>query len=334
MKYLQLSKRGKWVLGVWLLFVVPRVVEYVTMTQVTIRYVGMPPKNLSTHAFVEQDLCPDRFVPFWSYRWHVMESSSPIVETTWQQVPLGRHGGSSRLLDRRALSLGAYRACGNRLYVGIEGAEYGKPDGREMGIYGFGDDEGAGPRDRTNVRFHSFNVSAKADAFAVSLPVGAGGEVSIDFTPVLETQVLEPRTPRSSAGDHCNTDHPVLSLHVHEVKRVRYEPIYLSAERVQLRLPGATLETQVFFNDRDDPSAWISRTNLSAVRGRAIQPEGYRILHDAAHHEVYVERDQQAVHRVVHHSDSYNEQLLLMIVTPNPVGDYSGIECFAVEPVE
>ena len=326
-----LTRRGLAVVGAWLLFIGLSILRDGAMTHVSLHYVGLPPPELSTRAVVEQRLTPDRFIPFWSYAIHAMSPADPIDDVEWRPVHVTREGGSFRLPRRRAFSLGGYRVYSNELHVG--GA---RPFARWLNI----DWVGTGPgfdwpatEAKAEVRVHFFDVRRAPDEYAVALPPESGGKVTVNFDPVVETRLLEPEVPVAKAGDACDTGKPLLQLRLHQRQRLRYEVRYRSAAQAELPLPHGLSATEVFFNDQARPSPWEDREEVSNLRRHAIQPGGYRLIHDTARREVFLERTSAQVHQVaVPSSYGQSQALYLMFVTPNPVGEYSSIECVAVEP--
>ena len=74
------------------------------------------------------------------------------------------------------------------------------------------------------------------------------------------------------------------------------------------------------------PVAWVDRKTLADMRAHASQAEGYRLTHDKARREF-------ALSRVGEKTPFTNNEtsLFLVLYTPNPVGEYSGVDCFWVD---
>ena len=258
----------------------------------------------------------------------MIESGYTIGDKDWLPVPVSAEGGDFRLPRLRAFSPGGYHVVSNQLYVGIPGARQGDPDGHWMGITG-SSVESSGPHGTKSLRYHIFNVGLHPTAFAVDLPKGEGGEVTVDFTPALETRIVAKDVTRHRAGHRCGSERSRLSLHAGETARFQYEVSYESPVQGKLPLPTPLPDTEIFLYQSVSPFAWVDRKTLADMRGHALQDEGYDLTHDRSRREFTITRVGEMMPLI------YSEHLLLLVLyTPNPVGDYSGVDCLWVDAAE
>ena len=168
----QLTRRGQVVLVLLVLLALVKLMEYFTMTHVTLRFIGTPPPDLSTQAVVEQDLKPARNIPFWSAMPHVFAEPDPIYDSEWQPVLIGRRGGDLRLPRWRRISPGGYYTIGNKLYVGVPGiSEFTQRTPPEPAP-GF---ESSKEDGTTYISYHILATRRGANGYAIDLPGDLGG---------------------------------------------------------------------------------------------------------------------------------------------------------------
>ena len=318
-----LTRRGVVVVAAWLLAVGIHTVHRFSLTRVSIHYVGTVPSGLSVEAVVEQGLFPDRAIPMWSETIGVISPSTPIKVSDWQRVAVSRRGGRFSLPTRRLVSLGGYRVTSNVLHMRRAGSLL-----ESLNFSLFDDGPGIEWLSRGHpipLSAHFFSLSDSTDSLSVDLPTERDSDVEIDFTPVLETQVVAPGLGRHLAHELCDTGRPAISLRMGQKVRLRYELAYQSPAEGGLPVPSSLPATELFLYDLGSPPAWARQEVLGDLRAHGVQSSEYRLNLDQAQRELTLTRvgGSPAVARGL-------TSLLLVLYTPNPTGHYSGLDCFPV----